>query len=435
MPNFQQVASLFVILLLLAGCTETQYDTNVREYEARYAYIPKLEANGKVVVINTATSQIVDSVFVGTNPTGLAISDDGSRVYVTLRTSDTDASLVVINAHTNSILDHATVSGIGIGPAGAIYHETAEEKAIYVTHNLGVTKIIDNGLDTLSVQTPAIPAKYNTGGIEIYGKYLITTGSLYSDDARTLVYESGVTLIDTTTGLIIDNFALGAGGALGIAVNNNTGQIFVSNRLQDTISVLSISDLGITLDDTITLTTGSGPAGIAYDDTYNRLYIAKSAQFDYFNPNDSVDGSVGVYDLNSGSHDDYRLVFPDTGEGYLGSLHVLLTDFISEEKRLYVVSDDWTQNGGVFLSAINSVLTGLEVYERIDTRTAGEDSTDTTKPQFVGRFVGPVCNECPEGPRTTLTGPAQAGIHFFTLLLLGTFFTFSRRYLWQNKNH
>lgn len=65
-------------------------------------------------VINTTTNTVVGlPIMVGNNPQGIAITPDGTRVYVTNNTSN---NVSVIDTATNTIIDPPIM--VGDGPAG-----------------------------------------------------------------------------------------------------------------------------------------------------------------------------------------------------------------------------------------------------------------------------------------------------------------------------
>ncbi|AKB52174.1 hypothetical protein MSBRW_2921 [Methanosarcina barkeri str. Wiesmoor] len=66
-----------------------------------FAYIANLESNS-VSVIDTATDTVTATVNVGIEPSGAAVSPDGTRVYVTNCMSN---SVSVIDAAKNKVID------------------------------------------------------------------------------------------------------------------------------------------------------------------------------------------------------------------------------------------------------------------------------------------------------------------------------------------
>ena len=62
--------------------------------------------SNNVSVINTTTNSLAATVTVGVNPQGVAVTPDGSNVYVT---NENDGTVSVINTATNNITDTVDV--------------------------------------------------------------------------------------------------------------------------------------------------------------------------------------------------------------------------------------------------------------------------------------------------------------------------------------
>src|ERR1017187_1661707 len=67
-----------------------------------------------VTVINVATNTIIDTIQVGSYPRGIAVSLDGTRVYVA---NVNDNTLSVINTANNSVLATIPVGDVPFGVA------------------------------------------------------------------------------------------------------------------------------------------------------------------------------------------------------------------------------------------------------------------------------------------------------------------------------
>jgi len=75
-----------------------------------FAYIANTGGN-TVNVISTAKNTVVSTITVGSEPVGVCVSPDGSKVYVTNTLS---ASVSVINTSTNTVIATIPVAGIYI---------------------------------------------------------------------------------------------------------------------------------------------------------------------------------------------------------------------------------------------------------------------------------------------------------------------------------
>jgi YVTN family beta-propeller protein len=74
---------------------------------------------------HAAENDVIATVTVGGNPNGVAVSPDGTRVYVANNSADT---VSVINTSTNAVIDTVTV---GDGPTGVAVNSTGTR--VYVT--------------------------------------------------------------------------------------------------------------------------------------------------------------------------------------------------------------------------------------------------------------------------------------------------------------
>ncbi|MDH5216257.1 MAG: hypothetical protein OEX19_01070, partial [Gammaproteobacteria bacterium] len=150
-------------------------------YAAKFAYIPILRENGIVYVVDTSVPEIVSSI-AAHNPTGVAINTDGSKVYVTQRYVNSEGSVIIIDAHKNEILD-TKIQDVGLEqPASLVYHPGTN--SLFVTHNLGITKI---GLDIEGLpngEKQILPAEFNSGEIDYFDDYIFSTGEKYDKETK-----------------------------------------------------------------------------------------------------------------------------------------------------------------------------------------------------------------------------------------------------------
>src|SRR3990167_1869499 len=91
-----------------------------------FAYIPN-SAYNTVSIIDTATNTVVETVSVGIAPTGVAITPDGRKVYVTNVNSN---DISVIDASTNVVINKSVA--VGAKPSGVAI--TPDGRKIYVAN-------------------------------------------------------------------------------------------------------------------------------------------------------------------------------------------------------------------------------------------------------------------------------------------------------------
>ena len=107
-----------------------------------FAYVPNYDSN-TVSVINTSTNTVVGlPIAVGTNPVGVAVRPDGTKVYVTNKYSNT---VSVIDATTNTVTATISVgrpSGVAVSPDGT---------KVYVANlDTNTVSIIDASTNTVT---------------------------------------------------------------------------------------------------------------------------------------------------------------------------------------------------------------------------------------------------------------------------------------------
>ena len=171
-------------------------------------------SNGSVSVINTATNTVVATVALGSNdPAGLAVTPDGSKLYVT-----NTGNVTVINTATNTIASTIAIpnsAAIAISPNGATaYVLSGNSVSVVNTATNAVVTIIPLG-------TSAIEATVSPDGTKLY---------------VTELNNNAVAVINTATNTITSTISLPAGaGPLYPAICSNgnallaTGLTFKAN--------------------------------------------------------------------------------------------------------------------------------------------------------------------------------------------------------------
>jgi len=279
---------------------------------AQNAYITNQSSN-TVSVIDTATDTVIATIPVGLNPFGVAVSPDGSKVYVTNISSNTvsvidtatnaviatipvglppppppfcgpvcdmavavspDGSKVYVtntfsNSNTVSVIDTATNMVSATIPIGASLGVavTPDGSKVYVANaDLGTVSVIDTATNTVGATIPV--------GLRAFGVAVTPDGSkVYV--TNTFGFPAPVSVIDTATNTIIARTGDPLqGGSFGVAVSPDGSKVYVANGFGNTVSVID------TATNTVTATIfvrGFTSIGVAVTPDGSKVYVANLA--------------------------------------------------------------------------------------------------------------------------------------------------------------
>jgi YVTN family beta-propeller protein len=196
-----------------------------------------------VWVIDTATNVVTHSVTVGSYPHGIAITPNGALAYVVNAFSN---SVSVIQTATNVVT--ATISvgsmphGVAISPDGAL--------AYISNYAAGTISVIDVATNTVAATIPL-----STDAIE--GMAFSSDGSLaYACHQHSNI----VSIIDTGTSSVVGTIAVGT-NPFGLALAPGGQRLYVANQGSQNVSVINTETHAV--DATIPTAVGSYPANVA----------------------------------------------------------------------------------------------------------------------------------------------------------------------------
>jgi YVTN family beta-propeller protein len=237
------------------------------------AYVPN-GADNTVSVIDTTSNTIVATIPVGQDPSGVAITSDGTHAYVTNQLED---SVSVIDTAGNKVV--ATIPGfiipigVAITPDGAQPYERDDRRKqsfAYVTNNVPT---IDGSnfpasavsvIDTASNKVAAtIPVGQDPNGVAIT-----------PDGTRAYVAnqrDGTASVIDTAHNKVVATIRVGAGPA-GVAIPSDGTNpsmhnapprqplAYVTNFVDNTVSVINTASNKVVA----TIRVGAGPFAVAF---------------------------------------------------------------------------------------------------------------------------------------------------------------------------
>lgn len=165
-----------------------------------FAYVTNTFADN-VSAIDTNANTVVDTITVGNNPRGIAVTPDGNFAYLANTASD---NVSVIDTSTNTVVDTITVDnsprGIAITPDGNFVYVINSQ-----SNNVSV---IDTSTNTV-IDTITVGNSPNAIAITPDGNFVYVTNQ----------GASNVSVIDTSTNTVGDTITVGAGPE-GIAISN-----------------------------------------------------------------------------------------------------------------------------------------------------------------------------------------------------------------------
>ncbi len=233
-------------------------------------YVTNFFAN-TVSVIDTATNAVVGSpIPVGSQPTGVAATPDGSKVYVANEIGNT---VSVIDTVTDTVI--GSQIPVGNGPGGVAV--TADGSKVYVANlRVSTVSVIDTATNTvigspIPVDTPfgvAVTPAGKRHGAESRPHPCGVDETLdrerHAEERPCKVYVTSdlsntVSVIDTATNTVIGSPIPVGVSPTGVAVTPDGSKVYVANELDNTVSVIDTATNMVTA----TIPVGSFPFAVA----------------------------------------------------------------------------------------------------------------------------------------------------------------------------
>jgi len=219
-----------------------------------YAYIPSANT-AAVSVIDLVANKTIATVPVGLGPMGVAVSPDGTKVYVTNQQS---GSVSVINTATNITV--ATVKmAFASNPTSVVV--SADGSKVYVTDLILNAVLVINAATNTLLKTIAV-GTYPFGiGISPDGTKVYTANSI----------DNTISVINTATDMVTATIPVaGSPDALSVSADGNT--LYVANYVSNNVSVVNTSNNTVIT----SITTGAGASMTTLSPDGKLLYVSNS---------------------------------------------------------------------------------------------------------------------------------------------------------------
>ena len=330
-------AAMILILTSVTGAVPLAYITNY--------------GDNSVSIIDTTTNIVTATVTVGGSPDAVAISPDGTMVYILNGDKNT---ISVINTKTNSIA--TTISGLGSHPTGLAI--TPDGKKLYVSNYFSYSvSVIDTNVNDGN--------KYNTVIATVNGIINPYGVAVSHDGTKVYVAEQTnnpgkIAIIDTAYDTLDQSSPISTGigtgnSPTGLAVTPDGTKLYVTNFGDGTVSVVDTATNTVTA----TVTVRNTPQGIAVTPDGSKVYVANEG------------GTVSVIDTNLNDGNKYNTVIATVNVGN-SPYGVAVTP---DGTKVYVANQ-----GSNTVSVIDTASDTLDLAR--PTITVG------TNPDSFGQFIG-----------------------------------------------
>ena len=249
-----------------------------------------------VSVISTATKTVIGTVDVGSYPYDVAITPDGTTAYVTNHRS---ASVSIIDTATDTVTGTITPgdypAGVAISPNGT---------RLYVTrYGNGSLVVIDTATNTVIADV--------TIGASAYSSSVAVT----PDGTHAYVTNSGlanVSAISTATNTVVATISVGS-SPFDVAISPDSTTAYVTNSGSVTVSAIDTATNTVSA----TITAGANPLGIDVSSDGTSVYVTNCG-----------DGTVSVINttsktvtntINVGSFPYDVAISPDDSRAYVAN--------------------------------------------------------------------------------------------------------------------
>ncbi len=232
------------------GSTSVPYAV-AASLDGKYVYVAN-QATGDISVINTSTNTATDRIIVGKSPSGIVVTPNGNKLYVTNNGNDNVSVYDILNRKSTTIKAGLAPEGIAVSPDG---------NWVYVANrNSTSITVINTNTDT------ALPAAITVGASP--------EGLVVSPDGSRVYVTNyngkSVSVIDATTNkAILPAINVGT-NPHGIAINPDGTKVYVGNAG----APFSVSVINTATNQVTNIPLGSSPQGVSISPDGSLIYVA-----------------------------------------------------------------------------------------------------------------------------------------------------------------
>ena len=220
-----------------------------------YAYIANSSLDN-VSVINTATGNFVTDIPVGNKPWAVAVSPDGSRVYVVNKNDKRFAdfgTVSIIDATQNKVIDSVSVGknaiSIIVSPDGKKAYVANE-----TSNTVSVIDLVNSTVNNIPINS-ALAVTISNDGKKLY----VTADGLLSG----ILY-----VINTDNNSILKKIDIGL-EATGLVASPDGNTIYLTNDYLNTVSAINATSYAVT-----DIPVGQAPYNITVSPDGSRVYVS-----------------------------------------------------------------------------------------------------------------------------------------------------------------
>ena len=214
--------------------------------------------NGTVSVINTASNTVTATINVGKNPSLAVLSPDGKLLYVANTAS---SSISVINTVTNSIISTISTgnpTGLAVSPDGTRLYVTGEGN---FNNQVTVFNTATNvALATIRLNYYAVCERLSPDGAKLY----VSCNGPFNGQGILLIINTATNQISSNMTLIVPPSAM--------TISADGSQLYGANIGANTVSVINTSTNTVVS----TIPVGNQPLGIALSSDGEQGYVTNS---------------------------------------------------------------------------------------------------------------------------------------------------------------